>query len=71
MEVVVLRRGLNPDKKSFVFKLLKILLPYREPLAKLQPDTSPACPAPPRLPMPSAPALRVQRATTGWRGRQC
>ena len=38
------RKGLDPCKKSFAFKLLNGLLPYRERLAKLQPNTSPACP---------------------------
>ena len=40
------RRSLDHEKKSLAFKLLNGLLPYRERLAVLQPNTSrPACTA--------------------------
>ena len=46
------RKGLDPGKKSFAFKLLNGLLPYRERTAEHQPNTSPACPHCP-APQPS------------------
>ena len=38
------KEGLDPDSKSFNFKLLNGLLPYRDRVARWLPNSSPACP---------------------------
>ena len=50
------RKGLDPEKKSFCFKLVNSLLDYKERLAQLPPYPSPACqlyPAPQPVETPS------------------
>ena len=50
------RKGLDPEKKSFCFKLVNSLLGYKERLAQLPPYPSPACqlcPAPQPVESPS------------------